>query len=200
MKALIQSNNKILLIKSLVLLILLITCFTIVYYNWYYTRGTLYGIFSINMFNDIVYLSSVFKIILETSLVSLLLFVLFVYLKIKITWSKILYLVIFAEFVFLLQTVAEFLFLSFYKTNISNDFYSLSLYNLINTEQTPNYLYYILQTANLWELLFVLALAYLFKNIFNRSFIKSFGLVLLAYGIPLSIWMIFVTFIQIIQL
>jgi hypothetical protein len=60
MKALVQSNNKILLIKSLALLILLITCFTIIYYNWYYTRGTLDGIFSINMFNDIVYLSSVF--------------------------------------------------------------------------------------------------------------------------------------------
>lgn len=128
-----------------------------------------------------------------------LMYVLFFILHIKISVNKIIYNVLIANFVFITQNVFDLTWVLVHKNELSItqilSFQSFSLYNIINP--IPKYFYYATITANLWELVYIIALSLLLKKHLSRSLINSIGLIFLAYGVPLILFMIFVTFIQI---
>lgn len=185
-------------IRTTILFIFLIITFSILYYLWYFKINSQLA-FS-NLFKDPFYLSSLAKIALETIVVTLIVIGVNILHNLSLKFYQIIYVVVIAEFVFLLQAIYEFIWLLSYKkaVNIQN-FSSLSIYNIINLKQIPEYFHFALQTINLWELFYVFALVIGVKNHTSRSFLEIFKLISVTYVISLFVWIILVTFIQISQ-
>lgn len=77
----------------------------------------------------------------------------------------------------------------------SQMYYPFSLLNLFEFEELETWLVYILRTANLFEVTFVVVLAYLISKEFKLDFIESLNITIPSYGIGLLCWVMFVTFV-----
>ncbi|RQO65994.1 hypothetical protein DBR43_27510 [Pedobacter sp. KBW06] len=187
----------------LIFLLLLITALLINFIG----NSWLYGIkhsndkekLAVSVFNFKSALFLAFQLTKTILVVSLLLSALLKLINVKIHFTRILYVVISAEFIFILQSIFDLVWVFSHKEQLTIteiiDFQSFSIYNLL--KNVPSYLFYAATTANLWEILYMMILAYLLKEMLNRSMLQSFGLVILSYGLPLLLWLIFATFIQI---
>lgn len=158
------------------------------------TQNMLSSIF--NPINFLVLLGS----LLRDILISVLLIYTFFNLTNKnITFLETIFIVIGANFLFVAQNLFDLAWVYTHKNELSTiqilDYQSFSIHSIFNS--VPNYLYHAAVTANLWELAYIFILTLLLKNKLKASFIRSFGLVFLAYGVPLILWMIFATFLQI---
>jgi hypothetical protein len=103
--------------------------------------------------------------------------------------------------IFLLPTVIKILALTFSTSPISlNDlqFFSVgSLLNIFDQDGMENWLKIILKSINIWEIIFMVLLAFKLKNYFEDDFRKSLRNVVISYGGGLMVWIFFVVFIAI---
>lgn len=76
-------------------------------------------------------------------------------------------------------------------------FYPLSVTQLLNLKQLPAYLIYPLQQFNLFEVAYWLLIAAGIQAHIQKSFSESLKIVASSYGVALSIWIVFVVFIQV---
>jgi hypothetical protein len=100
-----------------------------------------------------------------------------------------------------LPTVIKILALTFSTSPISlNDlqFFSVgSLLNIFDQDGMENWLKIILKSINIWEIIFMVLLAFKLKNYFEDDFRKSLRNVVISYGGGLMVWIFFVVFIAI---
>lgn len=151
------------------------------------------------IFNPLNFLFLLGTLLRDILITTGLIFALFSLINKKALFIDLLYITMCASFVFVVQNIFDLAWVYSHKNELSInqivDFQSLSLYNCFKT--LPNYLYHAAVTLNLWELLYMLVLALFLKTRLKQTLIKSFWLVFLAYGVPLILWIIFATFIQI---
>jgi hypothetical protein len=76
-------------------------------------------------------------------------------------------------------------------------FYPLSLLNLLEVKDIPQWLLYPLQVINIFEVLYWLILAYGLSLVAKERLPKMLWLVAFSYGIGLFVWVVFITFITI---
>lgn len=106
--------------------------------------------------------------------------------------------VVISEFIFLLPALGKILWFCFVQTDFSLNevqaFVPLSMQNLIDTSEMPNWSLYPLQIMNLVEVIYCFLLAYLINN--RTSAIKGMKIVLTTYVPALMIWTIFIMFLS----
>ena len=119
----------------------------------------------------------------------------------KIKFSDLLFVVLIAEFVFIIAGLYKFfnfyLIDTDYTLETLQTYYPLSLINFKESISTEKWLAYPLQLVNLFELLYWGILAWGVWELLDRkiSLPKSFGLVALTYGIGLLFWVGVVCFL-----
>ena len=119
----------------------------------------------------------------------------------KIKFSDFLFLALLAELVFVIAGFYKFFNFYWIDTNYSLEdvqtYYPLSLLNFKDSISTEKWLAYPLQVANLFEIGYWVVLAIGIREFLDNkiSFVKSFGLVALTYGIGLLFWVGVVCFI-----
>jgi hypothetical protein len=112
----------------------------------------------------------------------------------KITFSDFLFVELLAESVFVMAGFYKFFNFYWFEPNYSLEdlqtYYPLSLLNYKEQISTEKWLAYPLQIVNFFELLYWLFLAWGVGELLDEkmSYLKSFGLVALTYGIGLVFW------------
>ncbi len=105
-----------------------------------------------------------------------------------------------SEIVFTISLIVKILLLEFV-INLNSiyglNFIPLSLPNLFKSTQIPPWLFYPLQLINIWEILFIAMISYLFSLINQVSFKKGLSIAGGAYLCGLLFWAIFVSFITV---
>jgi len=105
-----------------------------------------------------------------------------------------------AEFVFITGGICRVIFLDFiYRPETIDDlqkFAPLSLYSLLNKNIVPSYFTYPLQLINIFEISYMLVLAYLLSKFSESNFKRSLGYVMSGYGVGLLLWCVIVVFLQ----
>lgn len=75
-------------------------------------------------------------------------------------------------------------------------FYPLSITQFFTPEEIPTYLVYPLQQLNLFEILYWVLITAGIQTHIQKSFLQSFKISVSSYGVALSIWVLFIVFIQ----
>lgn len=105
--------------------------------------------------------------------------------------------------VYLLQYFAEFIWLIYNKQHYQpyylRNFSSLSLYQLYHPTDLPSYLIYPMQTINLWEVIYILTIAFIAKKLIENKISKLGRTLAIAYGLGLFSWFVIVTLINLIN-
>ncbi len=116
-----------------------------------------------------------------------------------ISYNKIYNIVLRSEFVFLLAIFAKGAWFYFYQTEFTildfQNFYPLSLLNLVDYNNLDPWLVYPFQTLNLFEVVYVLLLTFLIKKALDIKIVDSFLLIAITYGVGLMLWIATVMFI-----
>jgi len=118
----------------------------------------------------------------------------------EFSFSLIIKSVILADVVFWIANaskMAYFYYQSSYSLQDINYYFPLSLTQLFEADEVNTYLYYLLQSSNLFELVYWFVLAWIISRVADIDFDKSFNNVMLAYLPAFIIWVVFVTFISI---
>lgn len=76
-------------------------------------------------------------------------------------------------------------------------FYPLSVLNILHSRQLPAYLIYPLQQLNLFEIAYWLFIAVGIRTFIKKPFGYSLKIVASSYGVALSVWVLFVVFINV---
>ena len=119
----------------------------------------------------------------------------------KIKFSDFLFLAMLAEFVFVIAGFYKFFNFYWIDTDYTlqdlQTYYPLSLLNFKDSISTEKWLAYPLQVANLFEIGYWVILAVSIREFLNDkiSYVKSFGLVALTYGVGLLFWVGVVCFV-----
>lgn len=119
----------------------------------------------------------------------------------KVKFTDLIFVVMLAEFVFIVA--GFFKFINFYWIDIGysleevQTYYPISLVNLREYISTEKWLNYPLQLVNLFELFYWGVLSWGIWELSDKkiSFLKSFGLVAVTYGISLFFWVGIVSFL-----
>lgn len=119
----------------------------------------------------------------------------------KISFGKLFKIALIAETIFAVTTFSRNLSLFYFiDVNTMSDvqhFFPLSLMSLFDPYEIPSWLIYPLQTINVFEVLYVIALTVGLSMVLREKKEKMFGLVAGSYGTGLLIWMVFVVFLSI---
>lgn len=116
---------------------------------------------------------------------------------VNLTFSHVFVYVVKADFIFLVIGIYKLVYFTVYPPNTIEEIQNFapgSLLQLVSQVNEP-WLIYPLQAINLWELGFMLMLAYQLKKYFKDDFTQSFVNVLLSYGSAFLLWIVFVVFI-----
>lgn len=119
----------------------------------------------------------------------------------KIKFSDVIFVVLIAEFVFVIAGFFKFVNFhwidNYYTVEDLQTYYPISLLNLKEHISTEKWLAYPLQIVNLFELFYWFILAWGVRELLEQkiSYLKSFGLVAITYGIGLLFWVGVVCFI-----
>lgn len=114
-----------------------------------------------------------------------------------LTFSHVFVYVVKADFIFFVIGIYKLVYFTVYPPNTIEEIQNFapgSLLQLVSQVNEP-WLIYPLQAINLWELGFMLMLAYQLKKYFKDDFTQSFVNVLLSYGSAFLLWIVFVVFI-----
>jgi len=183
------------LLSTLVLLLILQICSVIFIYS---SKGIPIHYISIDQ------LLLIIRVILELFVITTLLFVSFWITNKKQVYIRTLSTVITAYGVFVFQYLVEFTWLLLTKENYSlfeiNNFSTFSLLNIVGFEGTPLYLIYPLQTANLWELFFIIVLSALLTKQTKLPLKTILLIILCAYILPLLCWVGFICYTNMLNL
>lgn len=112
----------------------------------------------------------------------------------KIKFSDFVFLVLVAEFIFIIAGFYKFVNFHWIDTDYTmqdlQTYYPISLLNLREYISTEKWVSYPLQLVNLFELFYWIFLAWGVREFLDEkiSYIKSFGLISLTYGIGLLLW------------
>jgi hypothetical protein len=117
----------------------------------------------------------------------------------EISFKALMRIVLVAELVFLLETLIRTFYLAFFvEVNTLTDLQSfslLSLSNLFTQAGIPAYIRYPLQTAGIFQAIYIIALAEGIRHFNKVPFVKALFLALSSYGIGLICWIVFVMFL-----
>jgi hypothetical protein len=208
----IKSLNKNLLFGFLCISVILITYFTantLVSEELYFNNfGEQMNYDQIRSFLDmqykyqwITYLVLPVIYLLKLSLLTLVLLAGTIFWNIKISFTKLFQIALIAEFLFILPAIIKLLWFMFVKKDYElmdlQTFYPLSLLNLLNAKDMPQWLIYPLQLVNVFELLYWFILSYGIALVTKERWPKMLGLVASSYGVALFVWVVFITFITI---
>lgn len=137
--------------------------------------------------------------LLKILLVTLCVYTGILLLNIKsLSWSKVFGAVVVADMIFLIPAIIKMVWFTFQADYTLEDvqyFLPGSMLNIFEPKQLEQWLLYPIQSVNIWELLFFLALAFGLKKYLDDDFSRSMGLVVSTYGVGLVVWIVFVTFL-----
>lgn len=139
--------------------------------------------------------------LLKFFLVSICLFASLFLFRVEVGLKSLFKIVLLAEFIFLLPPLIKLFWFSFINVNYTLDdlqfFSPLSAINLFDRTTLEPWLIYPLSLLNLFELGYIIALAYLMREAIESDFAQSLKLVLVSYGTGLFIWVLFITFLTV---
>ena len=107
---------------------------------------------------------------------------------------------LFRSFLFIVSGVFKLITLMFFmKVNTFNDLQvqPLSLSNFFDKNSLETFYQYPLSVLNVFEVLYVLVLAWIISDLIGKSFFNSFRVVATSYGVGLLLWVLFVMFMNI---
>jgi hypothetical protein len=137
--------------------------------------------------------------LLKLSLVTLCVYTGILLLNIKsLSWSRIFGAVVVADMIFLIPAIIKMVWFTFQADYTLEDvqyFLPGSMLNIFEPKLLEQWLIYPIQSVNIWELLFFIALALGLKKYLDGDFSRSMGLVVSTYGVGLVVWIVFVTFL-----
>jgi hypothetical protein len=121
--------------------------------------------------------------------------------NIKVSFKKLFQIALIAEFLFIIPSLIKLVWFLFIETDFDlldlQTFYPLSLLNMIEAKNIPQWSLYPLQLINVFEVVYWLILAYGISLVAKERWAKMVGLVASSYGIGLFVWVVFITFITI---
>jgi hypothetical protein len=197
-----------------------ITCLVYLFFNWYlqtqvltdqiytYSLGRQVNPDKLAAFLQgqhrmvlVSYLVVPLTLLIKVSLVSLCLLTGLLLTSLKLPFSTLMRIVLFAESAFVTGTLLRLLILAFSR-NVESlgqymSFAPLSLYSLFQPSSVPNWLTYPLQTLDIFQAGYVLLLTAGLCYYIGQPFRKMLGLVLMSYGLGLACCMIGFAFISI---
>ncbi len=148
-------------------------------------------------FKLLLYTSSALLLFLKYNLISLLIYTTFYLNETKASYSSIFKIVCLAEMIFLVPAAVKVIWFFIYPpTGLDQwtGFYPLSLHSVLSTASIPIAAVYPLQLLNMFELLYILTLAYFLQKLFRRTYDHTLRLVLISYLPGLFVWTLFATY------
>lgn len=119
----------------------------------------------------------------------------------KTAFKKLFQVVLIAEFVWLIPSLLTLIWFGLIDTNYTlidvQYFQPLSLLNIFDGPNIESWLVFPLKALNLFEIAYMLVLAYGMKKVLNRDFNSSLSFTVPVYGSGLIVWIIFITFLSI---
>lgn len=104
-----------------------------------------------------------------------------------------------AEIIFIVAQILYLTNLSFHLDTLTlgnaSNYYPLTLLSYFGTDNVVQWLHYPLQTLNLFEVLYMIAVGWLLSKQWKQNFIESLALVVPSYATGLILWLVFVTFL-----
>jgi hypothetical protein len=137
----------------------------------------------------------------KISLVSVCIYTGTLIVGIDISFKRIFYVALLAEGIFLIPAILKLCWFLFVQTEYTlsdiQAFYPLSAINFFDAGSLDPWLIYPLQSVNIFEVLYVLAVAYGLFLSTKGSYIKTLGLTTFTYGAGLFIWLVSIMFLTI---
>jgi len=119
----------------------------------------------------------------------------------EISFNKIFQIALLAEGVFLFPTVVKLVWFTLIQTDYSladlHHFYPLSAINFFERDSLDAWLIYPLQLINIFEVLYLLILAYGLVVVTRKNYARMLGLIACSYGTGLFIWTISIMFLMV---
>jgi len=147
-----------------------------------------------------------FIILIRVFFTSIFLYIGIFFTNLKIEFSKLFKVALFADFIFVLSGLAKLIILIFFKevsTLEDLQFTPLSVMEFLDYSKVDPLFIYPLSLINVFELLYFLVLAWLLVGVIKEvneersvNFGKSLKLVTASYGSGLLLWVVFVMFIS----
>lgn len=138
---------------------------------------------------------------LKLLLLSLVLLAGAIFWDIKISFKKLFKIALIAEFLFIIPSLIKLFWFLFIQKDFElldlQTFYPLSILNLLNVKDIPQWLLYPFQIVNVFEIIYWFLLAYGISLVAKERLPKMIGLVASSYGVGLFVWVVFITFITI---
>lgn len=152
-------------------------------------------------FRWIAYLALPIILLLKISILSIVLLAGSFFWKVNISFKRLFQIALIAEFIFIIPSLIKLGWFLFIKKDYElidlQTFYPMSLVNLVNIGDVPIWLYYTLQTVNIFEVVYWCVLAYGLALVTRERWHKMVRLVASSYGVGLLVWLVFITFITI---
>ncbi|MCH8330805.1 MAG: hypothetical protein IH946_05410, partial [Bacteroidetes bacterium] len=148
----------------------------------------------------LIYLQVPILLIIKLLLVTVCINMGVVLLRLDISFGKLFRVVLIAEAVFIAGNLLKIAWLGTLDVKVLEDifyFYPLSMASLIEQTNIQNWYAYPLVTMNLFEVGFMILVAYLLAGKTTLIFTRSLILVVLTYGSGLFVWMVFIVYLSI---
>lgn len=148
-------------------------------------------------FKLLLYTSSVLLLFLKYSLIALLIYTTFYLNEIKASYSSIFKIVCLAELIFLVPAAIKVIWFFIYPPDGLDQwtgFYPLSIHSVLSDTAIPAAAVYTLQLLNIFELVYILTLAYLLKNSLRNTYDRTLRLVMISYLPGLFVWTLIATY------
>ncbi|MCF6308565.1 MAG: hypothetical protein L3J09_11505 [Flavobacteriaceae bacterium] len=140
-----------------------------------------------------------FLLFLKITVISTILNIGFFLFKKNISFKKIFYLVVKAEYIFLFVITSKIIWFYFFKQNYTVEyqqyFYPLSAINIIGYDNLYPWWVYFFQVLNVFELFYWISLSYLISKEIKVSIEYGLKIVASSYGLALVIWIFGTMFI-----
>lgn len=153
-----------------------------------------------NTFNILSYLIIPLILLLKLGLIAAIISTGIIISNKNLHFNQVLRTVLLAEFIFVLASFLHSCNMYLNKGNISLDtlpfYYPLSIVSIIGPEKiNSDWAIYPLQTANLFEVFYVIAISWLLSRNWKPNFFESLNVVIPSYGLGLVLWVILVAFL-----
>lgn len=119
----------------------------------------------------------------------------------KTSFKKIFQVVLMAEFVWIVPSILTIIWFGLIDTNYNlvdvQYFQPWSLMSFFDVENIESWLIFPLKSLNLFEIVYMLVLAFGIKKVIDRDYTTSLSFVVPVYGLGLVTWIVFFTFLSI---
>ena len=151
-------------------------------------------------FKLLLYTSSIILLFLKYGLVALLIYTTCYLNEIKASYSSIFKIVCLAELIFLVPAAIKVIWFFIYPPSGLDQwtgFYPLSLHSVLSDTAVPAAAVYPLQLLNIFELVYILSIAYLLKNSLRNTYDRTLRLVMISYLPGLFVWTLIATYFKV---